>query len=187
MSALHAVAINTETPVPPLDLSPLVARAQDGDEGAFALLYRHTHKRVYASCVRLLGDRQLAEELTQDTFIKAWQQLKTYRAEAQFTTWLTRVAINCVISYQRKHGPWLKWLRSGDDDIPEVSEHEQHGLRRDLDAAIAKLPMRARQVFVLVDVEGYTHEEAAELLHIASGTSKAQLFRARDLLRGWLQ
>lgn len=175
----------TALPTAP-DLNALVARAQVGDQSAFALLYRHTHKRVYAVCTRLLGDRQLAEELTQDTFIKAWQQISSYRAEALFTTWLTRVAINCVISYQRKHGPWLKWLRSGDDEIPETIEHEQHGLRRDLDAAIAQLPVRARQVFVLVDVEGYSHEEAGELLGIASGTSKAQLFRARELLRGYL-
>lgn len=180
------MAINAQLPTNP-DLTSLVARAQQGEQSAFALLYRHTHKRVYATCVRLLGDRQLAEELTQDTFIKAWQQIASYRFEALFTTWLTRVAINCVISYQRKHGPWLKWLKSGDDEIPEVTEHEQHGLRRDLDAAIAKLPARARQVFVLVDVEGYTHEEAGDVLGIAAGTSKAQLFRARDLLRGWLQ
>lgn len=168
----------------------LVARAQAGDKAAFAQLYRLTHKRVYATCTRLLGDRQLAEEVTQDAYIKAWQQLHNFRGDSQFSSWLTRIAINAVISYQRKHSPWLRWLRTSagsDDELPEVSSEEQHGLRRDLEAAIAKLPARARQVFVLVDVEGYTHEEAGAALDIAVGTSKAQLFRARELLRGWLQ
>lgn len=166
-----------------------VARAQAGDKAAFAELYRSQHRRVYALCARLLGDRQLAEELTQDAFIKAWQQLHSFRGEAKFSTWLHRVTTNAVISYQRKHSPWLRWLKkgSGDDEIPESMMHETPGEARDLETAIAKLPTRARQVFVLVDVEGYSHDETATMLGIAEGTSKAQLFRARELLRGMLQ
>ena len=169
-------------------LALAVARAQTGDKAAFAQIYRSQHRRVYALCVRLLGDRQLAEELTQDAFIKAWQQLHSFRGEAKFSTWLHRVTANAVISYQRKHSPWLRWLKkgSGDDEIPESPMHESPGEARDLEAAIAKLPVRARQVFVLMDIEGYSHDETAALLGIAEGTSKAQLFRARELLRAML-
>lgn len=169
-------------------LALAVARAQTGDKAAFAQIYRSQHRRVYALCVRLLGDRQLAEELTQDAFIKAWQQLHSFRGEAKFSTWLHRVTANAVISYQRKHSPWLRWLKkgSGDDEIPESLMHETPGEARDLEAAIAKLPVRARQVFVLMDIEGYSHDETAAMLGIAEGTSKAQLFRARELLRAML-
>lgn len=169
-------------------LALAVARAQTGDKAAFAQIYRSQHRRVYALCVRLLGDRQLAEELTQDAFIKAWQQLHSFRGEAKFSTWLHRVTANAVISYQRKHSPWLRWLKkgSGDDEIPESPMHESPGEARDLEAAIAKLPVRARQVFVLMDIEGYSHDETAAMLGIAEGTSKAQLFRARELLRAML-
>lgn len=186
MPLSSAVQMTSVSPHPN-ETEILVSRAQVGDKAAFAVLYRQTHRRVYATCTRLLGDRQLAEELTQETFIKAWQQLGSYRSEAQFTTWLTRIAINAVISYQRKHGPWLKWLKFGDDEIPETPTHDHQGLRMDLEAAIARLPTRARQVFALVDIEGYTHEEAAEMLGIVAGTSKAQLFRAREILREYLQ
>ena len=178
----------TEQALADEQLALAVARAQTGDKAAFAQIYRSQHRRVYALCVRLLGDRQLAEELTQDAFIKAWQQLHSFRGEAKFSTWLHRVTANAVISYQRKHSPWLRWLKkgSGDDEIPESLMHETPGEARDLEAAIAKLPVRARQVFVLMDVEGYSHEETAAMLGIAEGTSKAQLFRARELLRASL-
>ena len=135
----------------------------------------------------MLSDRGLAEELTQEAFINAYRQLANFRFEAKFSSWIHRVAVNAVISYQRKHSPWLNWLKHGDDEIPETARMEQPGLKLDLDAAIAKLPQRARQIFVLVDVEGYSHEEAANMLNVAVGTSKAQLFRARELLRGYLQ
>lgn len=168
------------------ETSLLVARAQGGDRTAFALLYRAHVARVHGLCRRMLGDPGLAEELTQDAFVQAWQQLHSFRGEARFSTWLHRVAVNAVLTWQRKHGPWLRWLRSDRDELPEQAVSETPGAARDLEAAIARLPMRARQVFVLVDVEGHTHEEVAQMLEINVGTSKSQLSRARELLRGWL-
>lgn len=168
------------------ETSLLVARAQAGDRTAFAMLYRDHVARVHALCRRMLGDPGLAEELTQDAFVTAWKQLHTFRGEARFSTWLHRVAVNTVLSWQRKHGPWLRWLRSDRDELPDQPVQESPGTTRDLELAIARLPMRARQVFVLVDVEGYTHEEAGAALGINAGTSKSQLFRARELLKGWL-
>jgi len=168
------------------DTSLLVARAQAGDKAAFAVLYRAHVARVHALCRRMTGDVGLAEELTQDAFLQAWRQLHGFRGDARFATWLHRVAVNTVLSWQRKHGPWLRWLRSDRGEVPEQPLEESPGLARDLDAAISRLPMRARQVFVLADVEGHTHEEVAGLLGINVGTSKSQLFRARELLRGML-
>lgn len=168
------------------EVSLLVARAQAGEKAAFALLYRAHVARVHALCRRMLGDPGLAEELTQDAFIQAWQQLHSFRGEARFSTWLHRVAVNTVLTWQRRHGPWLRWLRRDRDEVPDQPVTETPGMARDLEGAIARLPTRARQVFVLVDVEGHTHEEVAQMLEINVGTSKSQLSRARELLRGWL-
>lgn len=165
----------------------MVSRAQRGDTRAFEALYRQHHRRIYALCCRMLIDRSLAEELVQEAFINAWRQLPNFRGDAKFSSWLHRIAVNAVISYQRKNSRWLSWLKTGTDDIPESLAAETPGLKRDLEGAIAALPDRARQVFVLCDVEGYSHEEVGELLGVAVGTSKAQLFRARELLRGMLQ
>ena len=165
----------------------MVTRAMRGDPRAFETLYGLYHRRIYALCYRMLMDKGLAEELTQEAFINAWRQLNTFRFDAKFSSWLHRIAVNAVISYQRKNKRWLDWLRHGSDEIPEILHSAEPGLKRDLEGAIAELPIRARQIFILVDIEGYTHEEAGELLGVASGTSKAQLFRARELLRGYLQ
>jgi len=161
-----------------------LARAQVGDASAFARLYRDHHRRIYALCLRLTADRGAAEELTQDTFVKAWQRLDGFRGEARFSTWLHRIAVNTAISHRRRQA-WLSLRPAFDDDAPADSA-PQPGLTRDLDRAIAKLPTRARHVFVLIDVEGYSHEEASSALGMAVGTSKAHLHRARELLRGML-
>lgn len=176
--------VHAEAAVPPADAEEAerVAAARDGDQVAFAALYRDHVGRVHALCLRLLADRALAEDLTQEAFVKAWHQLGSFRAEARFATWLHRLTVNTVVSYQRRHGPWLSWLRDG-PTAPEPTDPASPAARLDLEAAIARLPVRARQVFVLLDVEGYSHEQAADALGIAVGTSKAQLHRARQLLR----
>ena len=161
-----------------------LARAQAGDAGAFARLYRDHHRKIYALCLRLTADRGAAEELTQDTFVKAWQRLDSFRGEARFSTWLHRIAVNTSISHRRKRA-WLSLRPAFDDETPADSTPVP-GLARDLDRAIARLPTRARHVFVLIDVEGYSHEETASALGMAVGTSKAHLHRARELLRGML-
>jgi RNA polymerase sigma-70 factor, ECF subfamily len=163
----------------------LVERARAGDTAAFADLYRAHHRRVYALTLRLTADTGRAEELTQDAFVNAWRRLPDFRGDARFSTWLHRIAVNVVVSYQRRNRPWIAWLRDS-EALPEVAVESDEALTRDLDRAIARLPQRARQVFVLVEVEGYSHEETGRMLGMAVGTSKAHLFRARSLLREWL-
>ena len=163
-----------------------VAAAASGDRRAFERLYRTHVDRVYAISIRMLADQQLAEEATQDVFVRVWQKLPSFRGESAFSTWLHRVAVHVVLSRRKRasvHG-----ARTTDDDSLDAAPARAAfvGERLDLDAAIAALPAGARRVFVLHVVEGFTHEEIGEELSITSGGSKAQLHRARMLLRAAL-
>lgn len=162
-----------------------VDRAAAGDVTAFEGLYRENVRRVFALCLRMCGSRSLAEELTQEAFVRAWQKLPTFRHESAFSTWLHRLTVNVVLGHQRRTG------RRRDREASAGGEWYGDGIATapspavsvDLDRAIASLPERARTVFVLHDVEGYKHSEIAEVAAMAIGTSKAQLSRARRLLR----
>ncbi|WP_310569272.1 RNA polymerase sigma factor [Gemmatimonas sp.] len=163
-----------------------VAAAASGDRRAFERLYRAHVDRVYAICTRMLADPQLAEEVTQDVFVRVWQKLPGFRGESAFSTWLHRVAVNVVLSRRKRAS--IHGARTADDDALDEAPSRAVfvGERLDLDAAIAGLPAGARRVFVLHDVEGFTHEEIGEQLGITPGGSKAQLHRARMLLRAAL-
>ena len=166
----------------------LIEAAQSGNMDAFAALFRSHHRRIYTLCLRMTGDTGSAEDLTQDTFVRAWRSLGNFRGGAKFSTWLHRIAVNTVTSHGRRHRHWLSWRRETPDSLPEPADPAgSPGTQRDLEHAIVQLPERARQVFVLVDVEGYSHDEVAAALGIAPGTSKAHLFRARSLLRELLE
>ena len=167
----------------------LVARAQTGDQTAFRELYRQHAGRVYALCLRLTGDSSAAEERTQDVFVRLWDKLKSFRGESAFSSWLHRLAVNVVWNEQRTTGRReLRVMPSADPAALERGKGEPTiGLSIDLEKAIAELPEGAREVFVLFDIEGYGHAEIASLTGIAEGTSKAQLFRARKLLREKLE
>ena len=170
-------------------MTDLVARACDGDESAFAALYRTHAGRIYALCLRLEGDSARAEELTQDVFVRAWERLRSFRGDSAFSTWLHRLAVNVVLTDRRS--AWRRSQRVMTTDDPSVFERardwETPGPDLDLDQAIAALPPGARAVFVLHDVEGYQHGEIAVMMGVAEGTSKTQLFRARRLLRKALE
>jgi RNA polymerase sigma-70 factor (ECF subfamily) len=167
----------------------IVQAAQDGDETAFRALYDLTVDRVYALCLRLAADQAKAEELTQDVFVRAWEKLSSFRGESAFSTWLHRLAVNVVLTERRTTGRREKRvLPSGELEELERPVTPTHpGTGMDLERAIAALPPGARAVFVLHDIEGYQHEEIAEMSGLAAGTSKAQLFRARRLLREMLE
>lgn len=167
-----------------MHVSDLVRRAQAGDRGAFQRLYEDHVGRVYALCLRLTGDPEDAMERTQDAFVRAWGKLRSFRGEAAFSTWLHRLAVNVVLSDRRSAGRRERRIDAAAAEAgPRVQPAPKAGLGVDLERAIARLPPGARAVFVLYDVEGYCHEEIAEMSGIAIGTSKAQLHRARKLLR----
>ena len=166
-------------------LPDVVRRAQEGDVAAFEQLYRENLNRVYALCLRLSGDGQRAEELTQDVFVRAWQRMGSFQGKSAFSTWLHRLAVNVVLGERRSEGIRIAKV-FGTDDLEAYERPGRPtdpGDRMDLERAIATLPPGARAVFVLHDVEGYKHEEIAEMHGSAVGTCKAQLHRARRLLR----
>ncbi|MEO0972549.1 MAG: RNA polymerase sigma factor [Pseudomonadota bacterium] len=172
----------------------LVARARAGDTAAFAALYRAYSGRLYAVCLRLTADAAAAEDCVQEAFVSAWNALESFAGDSRFSTWLHRIAVNQALGVKRKwkrRGNHLKLVTPRTEEDGTVVDPlervaapaEDEDTRLDLEQAIAELPEQARKVFVLVALHGYTHEEAGAALHIAAGTSKAQLHRARQLLK----
>jgi RNA polymerase sigma factor (sigma-70 family) len=165
----------------------LVRRAAAGDMGAFEALYRRHSGRVHGAVWRLSGMNEArAEELVQEAFVRAWQKLSTFRHESAFTTWLHRLAVNVALMDLRARDPEDAVDDATLEAAMEPSTPFCAGERADLEQAVAKLPPRARAVLVLHDVEGWKHEEIGRELGMAVGSSKAQLHRARGLLRTML-
>ena len=162
--------------------SDLIDAARCGDRRAFERLYRRHVGRVYATCLRLSGDPVAAEELTQETFIRAWRRLDSYRAAAPFAAWLRRLTINVALSDKRSHMRRLARVRPV-AELEGTARSWQPGTSLDLERAVAALPPKARHVFVLRNIEGLSHREIAQLTGTSEGTSKAQLHRARRLLQ----
>ncbi len=163
----------------------LVERAQAGDSRAFEVLYRRLVGRIYAICLRMVRDAQRAEELTQDVFVRAWERLGSFRGESKFTTWLHRLAVNVVLQDARTKGR----RESREESMGDPGEYLGRvkevfpGTRVDLERAIAGLPEGARRVLVLRDIYGYKYDEIAQMQGVALGTVKAQIHRARKMMR----
>jgi RNA polymerase sigma-70 factor (ECF subfamily) len=173
----------------PSAVTETVRRAQAGDVAAFERLYRENVDRIYALCLRMSGDAVRAQELTQDVFVRAWEKLAGFEGKSAFSTWLHRLAVNVVLGSRRSEGIRVGKV-FGTDDLEAYetpTRPPDPGEALDLERAVATLPPGAKTVFVLHDVEGYKHEEIAEMHGIAVGTCKAQLHRARRLLREALE
>lgn len=180
---MEAVAIASEQGRPGVEDE--VARAQAGDLEAFESIYRRQAGRVYAICLRMCADPARAEDLTQESFVRAWEKLGLFRGDSPFEAWLRRLTVNVVLSERRSSGR-RRTRETPTEELsrfPESPRPRQDGHGVDLENAISRLPDGARKVFVLHDVEGYRHAEIARLLGVAPGTSKTQLHRARKLLR----
>jgi RNA polymerase sigma-70 factor (ECF subfamily) len=172
--------------------------AQQGDAGAFERIYRLHSRRVYALCLRMVGNTAEAEDLTQDAFLQLFRKIGTFRGESAFSTWLHRLAVNVVLMKLRK-----KTLPETSLEESTDPEDESGGPRREIGApdllltgsidrvhlqrAIEQLPPGYRQVFVLHDVQGFEHNEIARLMECSIGNSKSQLHKARMRLRELLQ
>jgi RNA polymerase sigma-70 factor (ECF subfamily) len=183
--AAQTTVVMTVAECPDVGEGGLVERAAAGDVEAFEELYRVNVGRVYALCLRMAGDPTLAEELAQEAFVRAWQKLGSFRGASAFSTWLHRVAVNVVLGHRRSTARREARVRAVGDDLPHDVAGPEGGTAEsiDLERAISSLPDGARTVFVLHDVEGFRHQDVSRLMGIAVGTSKAQLHRARKLLR----
>jgi len=164
-----------------------VERAKNGDHSAYESLYRLNRDRIYGLLWRMSGGHHaLAEDLLQESFVRAWQKLDMFRGDSRFGTWLHRLAVNVALSDRRTR------LRKAGKEV-ELDEYAHRTVvgskdvradkQQDLEQSISRLPERARTVLVLYDIEGYRHAEIAEMTGMAVGSSKAQLHRARKLLR----
>ena len=165
----------------------LIERARRGDAKAFERLYRDHVGRVHGLCLRMTRNPDLAADCVQDAFIKAWKALPKFEARASFSTWLHRIAVNTVL--EKRRGP-----ANAEIAVEDPTVHEEPAMSFDspveeeeLEAAIESLPQGARDALVLCGVYGYEHSEAATMLGIAVGTCKAQLHRARGLLKERLE
>lgn len=174
----------------------LVARAQKGDVAAFSALVERYQARVYNLAFRLMSNADDAAEVTQESFLAAWESLKRFRAESSFYTWLYRLVVNKALTHRRSRD-MKKEFSVGDgeatvlDTAPDggagpVRAVEAKERAEMVQAAIAALPVDFRAVVVLKDIEGMEYEEIAEVLDIALGTVKSRLHRGRMLLRGAL-
>jgi len=153
------------------------------------MIYKQYVNRIYPLALRMSGDRVRAEELTQDIFVRAWEKIGLFRGESSFYTWLYRLAVNVILQSERSRkrrsrrepacsDPVENFAAAGDDSLDA---------RIDLERAISRLPAGARSVLLLHDLEGLTHREIARLTGTTVGACKAQLHRARRLLRGELE
>jgi RNA polymerase sigma-70 factor (ECF subfamily) len=162
----------------------LVVRVRAGDRLAERELYDQHVDRVYRLAYRLSGDADQAADYTQETFIRVFSKLDTFRGEAALSTWITSIAYSVVFNGMRKRRQSDRREVELDDALPHANPAAADpDLRSSLARAIDGLPDGYRAVFVMHDVEGYTHEEIGAALGIQPGTSKAQLSRARAKLR----
>lgn len=171
----------------------LVQRARGGDVRAFERLYREHIATVYGLCLRLTRDHPSAEDCAQEAFLNAWRALERFETRSSLKTWLHRIAVNVVLARRRKsaaapEGPSLPPAAHEDPpDPPGQWTLDTPVEVREIEAAVSALPDGARDVLVLCAIYGYSHGEAARMLGVAEGTCKAQLHRARALLRARLE
>jgi RNA polymerase sigma-70 factor (ECF subfamily) len=165
----------------------LVEKARAGDAVAFRNLYEMHVDRIYRLASRMAGEDELARDFTQETFLRAWQRLDQFRGDAAFSTWLHSIAVSVSLNGLRKVDRHRKRERSLEDAAHVTpSARSEPGVKDRLNEAVDGLPEIYRTVFLMHDLEGYSHDEIAEALNVAQGTSKARLSRARAKLRDTL-
>jgi len=164
----------------------IIRQAQHGDQAAFEGLYRQHVAKIYGLALRLCGRPRPAEELTQDAFVQAWKNIRGFKFKSSFRTWMHRITVNCYLQEQRcESSRRSRWLPDPSDTLISMSgdSGQAINLQIDLESAIDQLPPGARMILILHDIEGYRHQEIAEMLNLSVGTSKTQLQRARTIIK----
>ena len=163
----------------------LVERAQTGDQRAFRTLYDMNVDRIYRLAYRMAGEDDLAMDFTQEAFVRAWNRLDQFRGDAAFSTWLHSITVSVALNGLRKVDRHRKRERSLEDAAPVAASNPiaEPGVRERIQEAVDALPEIYRTVFLMHDLEGFSHGEIADALGVAEGTSKARLSRARAKLR----
>jgi RNA polymerase sigma-70 factor (ECF subfamily) len=169
-----------------MDDTLLIRKACAGDATAVRALYDRYAPRVYAVVRRIAGDDELAKDYAQEAWIRAIRALPTFRGDSRFSTWLHRIAVNSALQALRKSETRQKREAPIPEHVATTPGVRDALLERRLESALDRLPEGMRRVIILHDVEGYTHEEIAEVLGVTSGTSKSQLFKARSKMREML-
>ncbi len=165
----------------------LIRQACEGHGAAVRALYERYAPRVYAVVRRIAGDDDLAQDYAQEAWIRAIRALPTFRGDARFSTWLHRIAVNSALQALRKNETRTRREAPMPEAVPVASGEGDTLLGSLLERAMDRLPEGMRQILILHDVEGYTHEEIGEFLGVTSGTSKSQLFKARAKMREFLR
>ena len=169
------------------DENQLVIRSLNGDRTAYEKLYRANVGKIYALCLRMCGQKELAEDLAQESFIRAWQKLDSFRGDSKFSSWLYRLTSNVVIGHMRSANKWQ--LEQYDEAIHEKNLSETgkadvvNAHQADIEKALLSLPDKARVVLIMHDYLGYKHTEISEITGMAIGTSKTHLHRAKAQLK----
>lgn len=166
-----------------LSEAQLIRKACQGDARSVRILYERYAPRVHAVVRRIAGDDDLAQDYAQEAWIRAIRALPTFRGDSRFSTWLHRIAVNAALQAARKAETRRKWDAPMPEEIPVAPPAGDALLQQQLEWGLDRLPEGMRQVMILHDVEGYTHEEIGDVLGVTSGTSKSQLFKARARMR----
>jgi len=167
----------------------LACRVREGNAEAFEMLYREHAARIYTLASRMAGSPEDGEDLLQEIFLQAYRKIGTYKGDAALGTWLYRLALNHCLDYVRGRPAKMRKITDTLDDehsYQPLARRETPDARLDLERAVERLPGGCREAFVLHDIEGLDHREVGELLGIAEGTSKSQVFKARAKLRAFL-
>src|SRR3954467_4630539 len=193
----HTLTTAKKLVAPGITEAEAIDRAKAGDSECFELLYGMHKRRVYSLCLRMVGNTAEAEDLTQEAFLQLYRKIATFRGESAFSTWLHRLAVNVVLMHLRKKGlnevSLDEQLEPQQEDGPKRDIGARDNMlagsidRVNLERAIESLPPGYRIIFVLHDVEGYEHNEIAEMMGCSIGNSKAQLHQAGMKLRGLLR
>lgn len=179
----------SEREVGPLDESDLIRLAADGDDAAFGELVRLHQNEVYTVAVRMVSDRDLAYDVAQEAFVRAWRAIGRFRGDAKFSTWMHRITVNTALTHRERRNRLrtealdAMYLEPESDGITPERAGESAAARANLDAALAALALPLRGVVVLKDVYGWSHREIAEELEITVTAAKVRLHRGRKVLR----